>query len=234
MARIDACDHSAVDPRSGLYIAGQKTIWLPYALFVHLPGFNQVLQGRVALYWILMCSVVLAMWLAAPSRHRAARWVCGLVAVAFVLPNIATGSGNAASWTNPTFFSTGMYKQYLKKGETVLPIRWGWLSESPVWQAETHMYFNLASGYFITSVPPGWDSPLAEDLWDNTPDVSNAPLLRQLVSQRHVSDILVEESQVRAWGPVLRAAGLRVTARVGGVTLYHIPSTWLASKHGGA
>ncbi len=142
-----------------LYVAGQKTIWLPYSLFIHLPGFDQVLQGRVAIYWALICAVVLAIWLAGPSSHLVARWIVGLLAVVFVLPNLASpGAGNAASWTNPTFFSAGTYKHYLRQGENVLPIRWGWLSESPMWQAETHMYFNLASGYFTTSIPPGWES----------------------------------------------------------------------------
>ena len=81
-----------------LYVAGQKTIWLPYSVFIHLPGFEQVLQGRVAIYWALMCSVVLAIWLAGPSRHMVARWTVGLVAVALVLPDLASpGAGNAAS-----------------------------------------------------------------------------------------------------------------------------------------
>ncbi|MGH2842392.1 MAG: hypothetical protein ACRDKL_02230, partial [Solirubrobacteraceae bacterium] len=167
-----------------LWVDGHRTIWLPYALVARLPGFDQVLQGRVAVYFALICAVVLALWLAgdrrvarvagaqavmgvpaplevtgAPtSRWRRlwppARWLWGLLVVACVLPNIVTPTaGSIGTWENPTFFSRGLYKHYLRKGENILPIRWGALSESPMWQAETHMYFNLASGYFITTLP---------------------------------------------------------------------------------
>jgi hypothetical protein len=211
-----------------LYVAGKATIWLPYSLFAHLPGFDQVLQGRVAVYLALLASVVLALWLASETRHRWLQWSWGLLAVICVLPNVINaGTSNAATWVNPTFFSTDTYKHYLHRGETILPIRWGWLSESPMWQAETHMYFNLASGYFTTAMPAGWANPLTNDLWGDTPQVSNAKFVRPLVVQRHVSDIVVQAAEVKAWAPVLRAAGLRATATIGGVTLYHVPASWL-------
>jgi hypothetical protein len=214
-----------------LYVAGKPTIWLPYALFQHLPGFDQVLQGRVAVYLALMCSVVLALWLSKVNRHRWLQWAIGLLAVAMVLPNvISPGSSNAATWENPKFFSTDMYKRYLHRGETILPIRWGWLSESPMWQAETHMYFNLASGYFTTSIPAGWGSPLTDDLWSDTPKPADAQLLRPLLIERHVSDIVVQPTELKAWGPILRGAGLSVSARVGGVVLYHVPASWSAKR----
>jgi hypothetical protein len=214
-----------------LYVAGKPEIWLPYSLLVHLPGFDQVLQGRVAVYLALLCAVILALWLAAGTRDRWLRWLCGLVALAFVLPNILSpGSSNAARWANPKFFSTNMYRHYLRRGETILPIRWGWLSESPMWQAETHMYFKLASGYFTTVIPKGWRGPLSRDLWADTPRLFDARFLRRTLTLRRVSDVVVEEAEVNAWGPVLKAAGLSVTATVGGVTLYHVPAAWHARK----
>jgi len=213
---------------SHLYVDGHESIWLPYSLFAKLPGFDQVLQGRVAAYLGLMCAVLLALWVADSERQSAARWLAGLAAVAFVLPNLASpGPRHAGAWHSPAFFSTGIYKHYLTKGETVLPIRWGWLSESPLWQAETHMYFNLASGYFTTVIPPAWRSPLTNDLWSNHPVVKNAYLLRGFVADRHVSDIIVQRADIHRWSPVLRAAGLHPTATVGGVAVYHITSTWL-------
>lgn len=215
-----------------LWVAGKPTIWLPYALIANLPGFDQVLQGRVAVYFALLCSVVLALWLAERNRHLAAvRWTCGALAAAFVLPNIvAAETSNVATWTNPAFFSTGLYRHYLRPGETILPIRWGWLSESPLWQAETHMYVNLASGYFTTSIPTGWVSPLTDDLWTDTPHLADKAFVRPLVVQRHVSDIVVQRSEIRAWGPVLGAAGLHLTARAGGVAVYHVPASWRATR----
>jgi hypothetical protein len=213
-----------------LYIAGKPHIWLPYALFAHLPGFDQVLQGRVAVYLALMCAVILALWLATESRARWLRWSCGAIALALVLPNIASGTTYVATWVNPTFFSTDLYKHYLRRGETILPIRWGWLSESPMWQAETHMYFNMASGYFTTAIPEGWRGPLSRDLWNDTPRPYDARFFRRTLTLRHVSDVVVEADEVASWGPVLQLAGLKPTATVGGVTIYHVPIAWSKSR----
>jgi hypothetical protein len=234
-----------------LWVDGHSTIWLPYALLARLPGFDQVLQGRVAVYFALICAVVLALWLAdggratagmpevtgaPPSRWRAtSRWLWGLLVVACVLPNIISPTTDSiGTWDNPTFFSQGLYKHYLRKGENVLPIRWGFLSESPMWQAETHMYFNLASGYFTTALPQGWVGPLTRDLWFDTPYVArDAPRVRGLVRSKHVSDILVEDDELQAWSPVLTAAGLHPGPDVGGVTLFHVPAAWLAGDGSG-
>jgi len=212
-----------------LWVDNHSTIWLPYALFARLPGFDQVLQGRVAVYFALLCAVVLALWLA-DARRSAWRWLWGLVVVACVLPNVVNPSpDNIGTWHNPTFFSRGFYKQYLRKGENVLSIPWGSLSESPMWQAETHMYFNLASGYFTTRLPHGWVGPLTRDLWFDRPHVSrDAPRVRGLLRSKRVSDILVADNELRAWSPVLSAAGLRQGPDVGGVTLFRVPAAWLA------
>ena len=213
-----------------LYVGGKPRFWLPYSLFDRLPGFDQVLQGRVAAYLALLCAVILSLWLANKSGSawlKWFRWCCGLVALAFVLPNVANpGLSNWATWSNPTFFSTNLYRHYLRRGETILPIRWGWLSESLMWQAETHMYFNLASGYFTTVIPAKWGGVLVDDLWSDTPHQYDARFVRLLMIRRHVSDIVVENAEVTAWGPVLKAAGLKVTASVGGVTIYHVPVVW--------
>ncbi len=238
-----------------LWVDGHRTIWLPYALIAHLPGFNEVMQGRVAVYFDLICAVVLALWLAGdrPSARavgprdgapggarwrrlgRASRWLGGLVVVACVLPNVVNpGPSNLGTWENPAFFTRGLYRHYLRRGENVLPIRWGALSESPMWQAETHMYFNLASGYFTTSLPHGWVGPLTLDLWRDTPDVSrDVPRVRGLVRSKHVSDILVQDAELPAWSPVLTGAGLRPGPHVGGVTLFRVPAAWRAGAGGG-
>ncbi len=217
-----------------LWVDGHSTIWLPYALLARLPVFDQVLQGRVAVYFALICAVVLALWLA-DGGPAASRWLWGLLVVACVLPNIVTPNpSNVGTWENPAFFSQGLYKRYLSEGENVLPIRWGSRSESPMWQAETHMYFNLAGGYFTTALPHGWVGPLTRDLSRNTPHVSrDAPRVRGLVRAKHVSDILVQESQLRRWSPVLTAAGLHPGPDVGGVTLFRVPPAWLAGAGAG-
>lgn len=234
-----------------LWVDGSGTIWLPYSLLAHLPVFDQVLQGRVAVYFALICSVVLALWLAGKGRdagerevteatpprirwRSVARWASGVVVVACVLPNLVNpGPANSGKWTNPAFFSQGLYKHYLTRGENVLPIESGWTSESPMWQAETHMYFNLAWGYFTTELPSGWYGPLMLDLWFNTPQGTRDPrYVRGLVRSKHISDILLADDAAVGWSQVLTTAGLHAGPHVGGVTIFHVPAAWLA--HGRA
>jgi hypothetical protein len=208
-----------------LVIAGKPTMWMPYSLVYRLPILNEVLQGRVALELTLLLAVILAMWLAGArtSRRPALRWAVGLVAVAFVVPNFL--SHPHSTWTNPTFFKTTMYQRYLKKGETIMPIAWGGFSESPMWQAEDHMYWNMANGYYIFPPPAGWQNQLTTDLWADIPTAADPAELKKFLVQRRVSDVVVQRNELRRWSPTLRQAGLRPSVTVGGVTLYRVRSS---------
>jgi hypothetical protein len=209
-----------------LQVAGHSTIWLPYSLLGRLPIFNDVMQGRVALALTLLCAVILAMWLARPASvgMQVLRYSCGALAVVCVIPNLLNhGSG---VWTNPTFFSTSMYKHYLRQGENIMPITWGGFSESPMWQGEDHFYWRMANGYFMYPPPVGWRNQLTNDLWYDIPKAGDGPLLRRFVIQRHVADVVVQQSELARWSPTLAQAGLHATVTVGGVTLYRVPSSW--------
>ncbi|HEX3802550.1 MAG TPA: hypothetical protein VHV75_06905 [Solirubrobacteraceae bacterium] len=208
-----------------LVVAGRWTIWLPYSLIGRLPVFNEVMQGRVALELSLLCAVVLAMWLVRPGRRTVVRWCLAVLAVACVVPDFLVHAGFV--WTNPTFFRTNMYKHYLRPGETIMPITWGGFSESPMWQGEDNFYWNMANGYFVYPPPAGWNNKLTADLWADVPTAGDGALLRQFVIQRHVSDVVVQQSELQKWAPTIRQSGLRATATVGGVTIYHVPASWL-------
>jgi hypothetical protein len=125
------------------------------------------------------------------------------------------------------FFKTNMYKRYLRRGETIMPISWAWFSEAPMWQAEDHMYYNTASGYFLANPPNSWQDPLTDDLWDGFPPrAGDWRYVRAFVSRRGVSDVVVQANEVGVWGPTLRAAGLRASTTAGGVTIYPVPADW--------
>ncbi len=216
-----------------LEVAGKPTVWLPYALIAPLPGFNAVMQGRVALYITLLCAVVLAMWLSSSRAHPVLSWTVALLALAFVLPNLAQPfQGQNTTWTNPSFFRTGMYMRYLRRGETIMPIAWGGFSESPMWQAEDHMYWNMANGYFLTRPPSGWADPLTTDLWLDRPRIGDWRFLRPFTAAHGVSAIIVQSAELQRWAPVLRRAGLGAPVSRGGVALFEVPASWRASAGG--
>jgi hypothetical protein len=199
--------------------------------------FNETMQGRIAVYLALVAAVILAVWLASPRRSRLLGWACALVALMAVLPNLASPSVQSiGAWTNPAFFRTGMYRHYIRRGQSVLPILWGPTGESFMWQAEDHMYWNMANGYWIFEPMAGWSSQVTADLWiDARPHSDDGPLLKQLISERHVSDVILQDAATGPYNPskwrlVLSSAGLHPTAKVGGVTLYHVPASWWTSR----
>jgi hypothetical protein len=214
-----------------LWINGSYGAKLPYSLVARLPLLTETFVGRNTVYLSLLAAVVLAIWLARPHRHRPLAAVAGVLAVLAVLPNLASPSDhNVGTWTKPRFFMTPMYTHYLRRGATILPIPWGFSSESYMWQVEDHMYWSEASGYWLFKPSPAWTTPLTKDLWLNSPTAGDGPQLRALLRKRDVSDVVVLNGYVKQWGPTLRGAGLHVTATTGGVTLYRVPRSWLAAS----
>ena len=140
----------AMGPR--LELVGRIAIGLPSSALGHLPLLNKALPARFMMYAYLTLAVMLAMWLGEESGRSARRWTLGLAIVPFMLPNLS-----ATYWVTPAaipaFFSTGLYKQYLTPGETVVVLPYGILGEAMLWQATTDMYFRMAEGY-VTFAPP--------------------------------------------------------------------------------
>lgn len=212
-----------------LAVDGHHTIWLPYRLFEHLPVFKQVLHGRLAAYLELGCAVVLALWLAQPSRRPWLRWLgAGLAAVA-ILPNLVdTYPANTGTWTNPAFFRTSVYKRYLAPGASILPIRWfGQYNESLMWQGEDNFYWNLADGANYP-MPAAWKMVTIQgELWLDTPTHGIGSQTRAYLIQHHVSDVVVSPDEQWRWSGLLAEAGLH-WIHVGGVYLYRVP--YVAAK----
>lgn len=130
-----------------LQIAGRSTFGLPWLVLGDLPLLNKALPARLSVYVFLILAIVVSIWFSSSARSGQAKWVLGSLIVLCGLPNLS-----AKYWVRsvylPPFFSTGAYRNYLKPGERVLVLPFGWQSESMLWQASTAMYFNLAGGYF--------------------------------------------------------------------------------------
>lgn len=96
-----------------------------------------------------------------------------------------------------------------------------------MWQAEDHMYWNMANGYWMFPPPPGWRSQLTMDLWvRNEARPGDAALLRAMLIKRHVSAVVVQDDSVARWRELIAAAGLRQRINVGGVALFPVPRVW--------
>ncbi len=206
-----------------LHIDGHPTVSLPFKLFSHLHGFNEVIPVRIGLYVFLVCAIIVALWLTAPGPSRLRRWPLALLAVVLLFPNANAGYFDQ-KLPDPTFFSTNLYRQYLHRDEVVLPIPYAVVGHSMLWQARTSMYFRMASGGFY--VPPNYGSNLfVQQALGLTPGLNpTVAALRSFLAQHHVGAIVVEADQPGVWPSVIGKLGLSPVT-VGGVLLYQVPAS---------
>ena len=242
-----------------LEIAGYRLLPLPAAALTVLPLLDKALPSRFMIYAYLTMAVIVAMWLASDrknsdDRRNAWRWTLGLAIIPFMLPNLSP-----SFWTTPAeipaFFGSGVYRQYVAPGETVLVLPFGLFGEGMLWQATTDMYFRMAGGY-VGLAPPmpeedsGW--PIMSGLYSiaGVPDAGDQ--LKAYLANHNVSAVIVGP---RTQYLVLRLGSLRTAAtwlrwptidrehiatdkllasldtpslEVGGITLYRIAPQTLA------
>jgi len=204
-----------------LVFRGDATrIRLPWALF-QVPVLNNAGSGRFMVYAFLGLAVVAALWLSDQRWSRTMRVGLGAVTIVSLLPNLS-----ASFWVTPAervpFFTTGVYRQYLWRDETVLILPYGMRGESMYWQAQTHMYFRMAQG--------GSHAPADFDIWpilsafERQSYVPNASdQFRAFLENHGVNTVIVTDAVYERWRPLL--ATLKVDSiAVAGIHLYRLPA----------
>jgi hypothetical protein len=203
-----------------LYIAGHPTIPLPWKLLDH-SLLRDVLPVRLALYMFLIVAIFAAMWLAQkrPGRLGVAKWALAAISIAFVVPNIGSGLWR---WDlpNPSFFTTHQYRTFIRRGETVLVLPFGYTGMSMLWQAETGMWFRMTGGYLTPQPPADYIAdPLLPALYGLAkPDPA---VLRSFLARRHVSAVVLAPGATPQWLDALSALGLK-PVYIGGVLVYRV------------
>src|SRR5262249_43358106 len=124
-----------------LQIAGRLTIGLPWLVLDNVPLLNKALPARLSVYAFLVLAMIVSIWFSSTAVRARTKWMLASAIVLCGIPNLS-----AAYWIRPVylppFFSTDMYRHYLKPNETVLVLPFGQQSESMLWQASTNMYFD--------------------------------------------------------------------------------------------
>jgi hypothetical protein len=211
-----------------LLIDGHATIQLPWAYLSHFPLFRFVIPIRVGVYTSLLCAVIASLWLARRGPHLTHAWLLAGLAVALLFPNIRASLPGSrqplftARYVVPGFFSSDLYRRYLRPGEIVLPLPYGQNGYSLLWQARTDMYFRLASGRY--PVPPAtYPQQIANELMGHAPVTPTAPsLLRAFIRSERVEAVVADPAQSAPWLGALAKIGLR-SVTVGGVLVYRVP-----------
>jgi hypothetical protein len=143
-----------------LHINGQDTgIKLPWVFIDHLPIFQSILPGRMAMYVFLFAAVLVAVGFDAALRTRS-RLPISLVSVpllAMLIALVPTFPSVAASHPIPSFFTSSAVN-IVPQGSVALVLPWpdgasapvvGTDSVSMLWQASSGMRFRMPSGDYL-------------------------------------------------------------------------------------
>lgn len=220
----------AMGPR--LLIGGRQLGNLPWARLWTLPVARSAEPVRLILFGYLVLAIILAVWLAAPTRSRlllAARWILGLAAVAAIFANLlqvpagpaaSAGASSAAIRSAnalPAFISAGLYRGYLHPGEIVVVVS-DRGNAGMLFQADTDFYMRIAGGFINASFTDSNGLPAPVALLQH-PTPARERHFRAYVHQAGVGAILVERAWAAPWMNVFGRMGLHGTL-VGGVIVY--------------
>jgi hypothetical protein len=218
-----------------LVVAGKPAFALPWSGLWNLPIARSVESARFILFGYLVLAFVLALWLAAPVGSRlllAARWGLAVLALAAIFANLPTLAEAVvppppdyrpavpslqATNTLPAFITDGLYRRYLKPGETVVVLSHRG-NAGMLFQADTDFYFRLAGGFINASLNSVDALPVPVALLSD-PSPAREQGFFSYIRGAGVGAIIVERAWSEKWMYVFGKLGLQGTT-VGGVTVY--------------
>ena len=220
-----------------LIVGGSHLFALPWGGLWTLPFFRSAEPVRLILFGYLVFSIILALWLARVTKtwlSRTVKWglaALGLAAIFADLPTFASVVVPPAPHYQPaikdlpqqtelpSFFSQGLYKDYISPGETVAILSHRG-NAGMMFQAATDFYFRLAGGFINASLsrPDALPVPIAS--------MSHITKIRvaqfeAYVRHDNIGAIVVEHAWSEEWMYVWREIGIK-GVNVGGVTIYQL------------
>ncbi len=205
-----------------LHIAGRVSVAMPWAIARDAPLLENALPVRFSMYVALAAAALAARWLGSGGRLVWARWALVLVGVAALIPRVTD------EWHTrvhvPAFFANGIYRDYIARGETIvlLPV-----TQSMLWQAQTDMYFSMATGRFGTA-PPGFSGwTVARRFRYSSIGPGLLGQVRAFLAEHDVRAIVVADSQAAAWRKTLAPLGI-APVHVDGVDVYDVTAVHAA------
>jgi hypothetical protein len=215
----------SIGPR--LHFAGYVGPGMPWKLATHLALLNSAIPSRFMIYAFLALAVVVSLLLSARDMSAAWKYAATALIVLFLLPNPLSGYWVTTN-VSPKFFTTGLFKQYLTRDETVVVLPYGVTGNSMLWQAESDMYYRMAGGYIAVNPPDAFLAwPITNYFLhkDAIPDAEDQ--LNAFLATHDVRTVLVTDEVWPFWKPLISTldAGFQ---HAGGVYICRVPAGKLA------
>jgi hypothetical protein len=216
-----------------LYIGGHRVVPMPGALLTHLPLLRNALPVWFSMYLGLAAALIVSLWLSSSRITRGSRCAVVVAAVLFGMPRLSPAFWDTRVDT-PRFFLNGAYRGFLKPGEIVLPVPYGWHGNSLMWQAQTDMYFRMAGAW--TGPPPAeferWPAMVALFNGRYLPDAEIQ--VKAFMAAHQITAVLVDASIENSRDPVQREEYRTIISALGspsvesgGVLIYRCTSAQL-------
>ncbi|MGC8625703.1 MAG: hypothetical protein ACP5VQ_10640 [Phycisphaerae bacterium] len=208
-----------------LAIMGHTTpVVLPWILFVHLPLLDNALPSRFPLYTSLGAAAIGAWWLANSRARRLHKITLSGLTILFLIPHVAAGFWDYPVQI-PPFFTTPACGKYLKPGDNVVILPYGFQGASMLWQAEAHFRFSMAGGYLnMPAATPARfrHSPVVSAFYGYGIPANYPALLHTFIRQNHVAAFVIPVQFQQQYAALVAPLHLQ-PIQIGGVELYLLP-----------
>jgi hypothetical protein len=201
-----------------LHIAGRPSIALPWMAAARLPLIEHALPGRFMLYAFLAIAIAASLWLARTRGGMKIKVVLLTICIVSLWPAVTI-----SRTTIPQFFSTGTYKHFLHRDETVLIVPFGRTGESMLWQAESLMYFRMAGGWLGPTPPEFEHWPIVQALLSSVLMPKPDWQLKAFVGRYGIQTVLLDDANRGPWRRLFSTLD-SAPVRLGGVTIYRVAS----------
>jgi hypothetical protein len=214
----------SLEPILRVYLPGYSfRIALPWWLLAKLPLLENAITMRFSMYTFLILAVISACYFARDASKTAGKLSLAATVVLFSLPNTSL-----TYWIRPVdtpeFFSHDFYRHYLPGGQIVLILPYGYTGNSMLWQAQTHMYFDIAEGILPYPEPSAflrW--PIFPSLTRRAYVPDAAEQFEAFIAAHNVETIIVTDKLLPTWRALLATIDTRPT-KAADVWLFRVAS----------
>jgi len=205
-----------------LHVYGEALFLLPGKVLDFLPVMKQAFPARIFIYCVLLLAIVVTHWFSSNGFGPATNAVFATIVIAFTVPNLLS-HGWSRPADIPSFFTTEMYRNYLKPGENVLVFPFGARGDSMLWQAESNMYFRMVGGHMgvFPAEYSGWPIFQAFYLATYIPDAASQLGAFLIHHQVDAAIVANGEPEAERWDQLLSQFSSTKNSD-GGVTIYRI------------
>jgi hypothetical protein len=205
-----------------LHIAGYITITLPEYFMNKVPIINQLLPSRLTVYIFFVASLMIGLWIGKNLTGLQAekkdltlyfKYLLLFFALILLFPNVRGGTPHT-DINIPYFFTSGIYKQYIHRGDNVLFLPYAGWGDSMFYQEYTNMYFNIPEGY----VGPEVLTPrefIKNPMTAKLTNISQKPLtsndlhdFKRFLHDFKVNEIVFPQSEYHSLEPVILGLGI--------------------------